>query len=538
AYEILTTSFPSRPENDRALYQLARVYDDLGLKSEMLSVLEDLVERFPGSPLREEAVFRLAEAYFDSADFKIAKPFYLSAASRPAGEFYEPARYKLAWTEFYLQNYAGAADHFSALIDQRRMPGEEGELRLDPAAMSATEWDNVLELIRGISLSFSNMGPPSVIGTYFKKRGHRDYEDLIYRKLGDLYLTQKRFKDAVKAYRAFIQANPLHEEAPIVQMDIIEAYQGVNLVASANKARVGFLDQFGPGTEWDQTVAEDVRQSVRPLQKQIMGELAVFYHAEAQKMKRKKDYEKTVRWYTRFLEGFPEEPESGRIQFLLGEGLLELGRLRQAATAFKKSAYEYPIHLNSSEAGYAAVLTLERMTKTRQGKTEKKQVLIELAEISKRFWEAFPGDDRARAVLWKGAEIYYQAGDYRTAREMAQEIVNSTPPKDRESIRARKLIGTAFFEEGHYTKAADVYRGIAQTGIGEAESRNIKNLWASALYKQAETSKEQGKLRQAQTEFMRVHAEVPGTAIAAVALFDSGNVALSREKPAEAVQLF
>jgi len=537
-YEKLLAEYPDRPDNDRVLYQLAHIYDDEGQIQPAMASMQRLVERYPSSPLRQEAVFRMAEAYYDSNRYRQARAAYEQAVSAKDPTLAEQAMYKLGWTYLSLQEYESAAGMFVRLVDRKRVVKSGGQPQLDPTGMTAAEWDEVLEYIRGMAFAFSYMGPPTKIQDYFEKTGHRDYESLIYRKLGDLYMAQKRVQDAVGTYEAFIKTYPLHPDAPAVQMQIVEAYQQLKLVDLANRARINFVERFGEESLWYQKASVDSREKVRPFYRQLTSQLALFYHSEAQQTKRPADYERALMWYRRYLKAFPREPDAPRMNFLLAEGLFELQRYPEAADEYEHTAYGYFLHHDSAEAGYAAVTTLDKIMNREGPASPSDPWGRRLAQDCKRFAESFPNDPRAAAILWKGAETYYRAGNLAAARSMAETIVKTSLPIDPTAVKAQRLIARTYFEAGAYEQAAAAYRRLARSGGEAGDDKEVRQLWASSLYKQGEVFKNAGKLREAQTEFMRVQAEVPGSDVAPVALYDAASVALLRNQRDEALQLF
>ncbi|MBI3812236.1 MAG: tetratricopeptide repeat protein [Nitrospirae bacterium] len=537
-YEKLLAVYPDRPDNDRVLYQLAHIYDDEGRMEPAIASLQRLMERYPFSPLRSEAVFRLAEAYYDSNQYRQAQAAYEQAINAKDADLADQSMYKLGWVYLSLQEYEKAVTTFVRLVDRKRVAKINGPPRLDPKALSATEWDEVLEIVRGMAFAFSYLGSPTKIQDYFEKTGHRDYEDLIYRKLGDLYMAQKRVQDAVGAYEAFINAYPLHEEAPMVQMEVVEAYQRLKMVDLANRARMSFVERFGEESLWYQKASVIGRDKVRPLYRQLISQLALFYHSEAQKTQRSQDYERALVWYRRYLNSFPKQPDAPRMNFLLAEGLHELRRYPEAVDEYERTAYDYFLHHDSAESGYAAITTLDKIIGQNGQDAKTSPQSGRLAQDCKRFAEAFPNDPRVTNVLWKGTETFFRAGNNPAARSLAETIVKTTLPMDKSSLKAQRLIARSYFEEGAYDQAASVYRQLARTGGRTGNEEDLKRLWSSSLYKQGEKFKNDGKLREAQTEFMRVQAEVPGSEAAPVALYDAASVALQRNKLDEALQLF
>ena len=72
----------------------------------------------------------------------------------------------------------------------------------------------VADTFRVISLSFSNLGGPEVIGEYYSTNGNRSYEDRIYQNLGEFYFDKLRYTDAAAVYDSFVERYPYHRVSP------------------------------------------------------------------------------------------------------------------------------------------------------------------------------------------------------------------------------------------------------------------------------------------------------------------------------------
>jgi TolA-binding protein len=95
-----------------------------------------------------------------------------------------------------------------------------------------------------------------------------------------------------------------------------------------------------------------------------LTDLAQYYHAAAQRSKKKPDYHEAARWYREFLQSFPDDPESAGTNYLLAETLFESEDFRAAANT---SAWPtLTCSTRSLRAGYAALcLRAERVARRR-----------------------------------------------------------------------------------------------------------------------------------------------------------------------------
>lgn len=535
-YQTLLQQFPQRSENDRVLYQLARVNDDIGKPDDAVVHLKRLVDDYPHSPYATEVYFRLGEYYYDSGDFDAALQVYDKVLATRDETYRERALYKMGWAYFGKQDYRNAVARYVALTDAKRTKREGEELRLDPQKLSTAEWDFLLEVTRSMAFAFAYLGStksrdrfePEVVESYFRQLGQRDYEHLLYRKLGELFQAQRRPKDGIATYEAFLRLYPQHAEAPIFAMEVIDAYTRTKMMDSATKARIRFVDSFGEGSQWFKNAPAESKAKVRPVYKKLTNQLALYFHSEAQRLKQTEDYQNAVIWYRKFLTNFPKDGESARINFLMAEALYELGRPTEAAAEYEKTAYGYFFHKDSLEAGYAAIVAYDKAI---AGKTNLNNdpLAIRLAENAKKFADTFPTDGRVPDVLWRGTEAYFSAGQFPQARALADQIVKVyLSARHPVAFKAQRLIADAHFEDRDYERAAEAYRSLYTnaTTLTDKERESLKRLWASSLYKQAEALRDAGRATDAETGFLRVQREVPASDVAPLALFDAGTLAL------------
>ena len=76
---------------------------------------------------------------------------------------------------------------------------------------------------------------------------------------------------------------------------------------------------------------------------------------------KQQDYALAADWYKLDLDSFPDQPDAAKINFLLAESLYEAGDYVEAIRAYEKTAYQYPLHEYSGEAGFAVFYAYERL---------------------------------------------------------------------------------------------------------------------------------------------------------------------------------
>jgi len=543
-YESLLRGDPNYPHRDQVLYQLSRAYELAGEPEKMMAALRELVSRYPDSPSWAEAQFRRGERFFVLHRFAAAEAAYGAILKRRQDSpFYDRALFKQGWARFKQRHIEAGLDTFTQLLDRklRELP------EMDSQRLSPADRELLKETLRVISLTFSELGGTRRITRYFDRHGHRPYEFMVYRALGDLYQKQERIRDAAEAYLAFVELYPTHPQAPRLSVQVIDLYNQQEFQALALQNKQAFTERYRVhGEHWKQFAPAD-RQWLNDKLRGYLKELAEYYHALAQQVRgkdRKALAEKARRgdqaviWYQRYLESFPDEQASGGVSFQLAELLLELHRYPEAIEYYERSAYLYPLHPKSSEAGYAAILAYEAGAKGLKGAVRERWQLAAI-ESALRFAKTFPKDPRALAVLTQAAERLYAAHDLTRARQAARQVLAWQPPAPPPLRRTAWIVAAhAAFDQQAYAEAETGYQAaLALLPKRDQQYRALQERLAAAVYEQGVALRKAGKQRQAAHEFLRVGTLVPGASIRATAEFDAASSLIAAKEWPGAVRI-
>lgn len=536
-YERLLTLYPERAENDAALYQLARAYWEGGRTAEAVARLTQLRTRHPRSAYAGEAAFRLGEHAVATHDFLRAVELFQAAQRGSDPALAESTGYQLGWAYLNLQEYRRAADAFVAILDaaaRRASPGSAAPGR-GPAvargpepAFSLAQFPEreavfVTEVIKALLLSFDYLGGPGEMRAYFTASGRRVFEQTLYRTMGALYQAQDRTADAVAAYETLLAVAPNHPDAPALQSAVVDIYTKAKWQAALIAARERLVDRYGPGGAWAPAGGDTARRAARPLVKEALYQLALYDHAQAQTAKRPDAYEKAIARDDRFLSSFSDDVEAARIAWLRAEALFELGRYDEAAAGYSGAAYDYPLHAQSREAGYAAVVASERVVPP-DGPVPPRVAETLFARVE-RFHTAFPDDQRHADLLMKAAETAARAGLADRAYDAAQRLVTSYP-SSRWTAQAKRLIGQTLYDRGQYRDAEQAFRQALAAAPGP-QADALKALAAASLYQDASAQRTKGDLASAARLYVQVADEFPATPLAPAALLEAAEAALA-----------
>ncbi len=515
-------NYPTDPRNDRVLYQLARAYEQLGDLESSLKRLDQLIRDHPYTKYRDEAQFRRGEMLFATRDYEQAERAYATVLRGVADNpYYERSLYMQGWAIYKQGRLADSLNSFFAVLD-RKLAGRDVSAALDAMpGLTRADRELVEDTFRVTSLCLENLDGAESIPPYMTSIVRREYEFRVYQQLADLYMKQDRAKDAADTLTAFARREPAHAQAPFLQARAIQIDEQAGFINLALQAKREFVDQYGVHGSFHQANPA-AWERAQPLVKSDLTELALHYHAVAQKSRKHEDYLEAVRWYREELEAFPSDPQSAQNNFLLAELLFEDQQFAAASVEYEKAAYRYPHHAKSADAGYAALLAYAEQEK-RAAPGEVAAVQSAGVDSALRFAQSFADDARVGAVLTHAAQTLYAQHDAARARTVAERVVALNPPAGPAQRRIGwTVIGHACFDLGDFASAEHAYGEVlALMPDPDAGRGEITERLAASIYKQGEQARSQGRLREAVGHFERVATAAARSSVRPTAQYDA-----------------
>lgn len=529
-YDKLLEKYPKYAFRDRVLYQKARAYDELGQTEAAMEVMEQLVRENPRSRFTDEVQFRRAEHLFITRKYREAESAYATIVDgSSASEYYEPALYKLGWTFYKQQLFPEALQRYFALLDYKVKSGYDFD-----AKHTEAEQRRIEDTFQVISLSFSNIGGPDVIGSYFVTNGHRGYEDRVYRYLAEFYLQKLRYQDAATIYKSFVALYPFHQASPHFSMRVVEIYEKGGFPQLVLVAKKDFAATYGlDGEYWHHF---DVNHSPEVLSylKSNLKDLANYYHAQYQDPKQHDqqpaNYAEATRWYRGYLTSFHTDPQAPQLNYQLADLMLQNHDSAAAAREYEITAYDYPSNAKSAAAGYAAIYAHREYLKA-ASPAVKDAARRDTITSSIKFADTFPQHEQAAVVLAAAAQDAYEMKDLALARDSGRHLIEKFPNAAAGVRRdAWLVVGHSTFGLAQYADAEQAYEHVLEsTAAADATRAGLVENLAASIYKQGEQANQAGDYRTAANHFLRVKQVAPTSKICAAAEYDAGS-ALMRLK--------
>ena len=255
----LIGEYPEFPQLDGAYYLLGfcllQMEDDEGA----LLAFVNLTENYPESPKAAEAYTRIGEYYFSQSQAAVqgigeevrweeSKKYYKMAVDLgPEYSIYDRALYRLAWTEYYIENYDSMIHRFMELVEYADKVPQGSTLRQEAiefmaAALAEEDWNLQDDISRDPDFGMVRFNR-------YLNQG-RAFEIEVLRVYADTLAEQTRFDYAAQAYQALLERAPCDPENPKIHQALIAALNFSEQSDEAVKIQSQLDSIYGKGSQW------------------------------------------------------------------------------------------------------------------------------------------------------------------------------------------------------------------------------------------------------------------------------------------------
>lgn len=557
----LLARFPGYRLADAARYLLGYCYGEQGQTQEALASYLELTEKHPNSKFLAEVWTRIGEIYFDGNDtpsLEKAIAAYQNVRQYPDSPYFDKALYKIAWTYYRLDRYDEAVASFIGLVDyadeQKRLTGTSGsELRTEAIQYVA------------ISLADDNWGGLDKAKSVLEPIENKDYTGEIWKRYGEILYDQTRYALAIQILRYTLAKYPTASYNPEAQSKIVKAYEQLRDFDGATAAREELVANYSAGSPWYEA-NKDNREAIteaESLTERSLYTAAIFRHQQAQAHKQagrlsqaKTQYLAAADAYRGYLERFPKSKNAYDFQFFLAECLYYSDDFLAAAKQYDTVRDSKLDNKHLEPAALSSVISYEKevsdQVKARKltdyplktaaeragapiTPKEIDEVRKELINSSDRFAVILPKSERAPAVRYRAAEIFYRHDQFEEARRRFEEVVVQYPTSEVSRYASNLIIESYLAVQDwesveKWSQRLIEIASAAKTDDAKGKEdfiSNLKTFRVGAQFKKAEEFDAAGKFEEAADTYVKLVDENPKHEFADKALF---NAAVAYEK--------
>lgn len=516
SYQMILDSGVYYGRLDELLYQMARAYSFVGEDKESNERLQQLVGLYPNSQYAVEAWFRIGEYDFSEGRYGEAAKAYQTVLTRGGKTaFADKALYMLGWSQYKNADVNASSKTFVRVLD-RYYADSDGFRKL-----GKIESQTVEDTFRILSIIAAYGGGAKEMNQLLDEVGPKPYTYLLYDRLADFYLAQKRYADSVAADRAYLDRFPDRPKAPAIATQIVATYEAGDFEDSARQAKVTFVNRYANKSAMARLEGQEKRA--------LHTYLNDLGHWSYQQGQAAQDQAGKRRWFARagaylrkLARLYPADRGVGPTELLAGDAYQQAGQLEPALALYQKAAYQSPDFARAADAGYAALL----IRRAQWQQTKSPQALDALAEESKRFTTIFATDRRADAVSVHIANLLYDQGHSDRASGFAEVVVRDKESTPEERRAAWLVLANGDYDARRYQKAEHEYRQAQGLAPPPALAGKIREKLAATVYREGQQAEAAGQVDTAVANYRRVATVAPDSPIVATAQFDGASLLL------------
>ncbi len=570
-YKTLLHDHPDFRRADLVLYLVGFAAKEDGREDEAMGRFQEVIERFPGSPLYGDAWMMVGEHHFAALDWGKARAAYANILEHRSAATYDLALFKTAWCDWKLGDVDRAARRFKEVLDLAVESDRAGSA--SQRRRRSNLRDEALEYLVIVFTEDRAISAKEVF-EFLAGIGGERYSRAVLIKVADAYLGQAEYDRAVNTFEFLIALEPQGLAAASWQRRIVETWTSALDTAEVLSASKVLVDSYGPSTPWAKAqrnrdgLTRTLRQSEELLRATVKN-----LHADAQGRekaakppRRPKDltaaavpaWEKTYRafldkngltmpytqavaGYQLYLTAFAEQPPAVEMRFLRAQILyFKLFRLEEAGDEFLAVGTTAPVGKLHKDALLAAMESFERARPT--GTAGKRQLL----PVDKKFAAAidlyatlFPADPELVGVIFRNGQLFYDYGDYDEAIKRFGVIVTKYPGHPDAGPAGDRILA-ALNKAQDYENIEDWARRLktAKAFAGKDQQDRLDRLIVESIGKSGDKYAEAGKYEQAAGFYLRVRKEFPKHPLAPGKMMNAGVMYEKAKLPEQAADVY
>jgi tetratricopeptide (TPR) repeat protein len=526
-----------------------------------LARFNEVIERFPRSPLYGDAWMMVGEHFFATAEWPKAMAAYKHIPDDAATS--DLATFKIAWCEWKLGNTIQAAKDFKRVLDKAvaaERTGTEAQRR-----RSASLRDEALQYMVVVFTEDRSITPKEVFDFLVSIDGEQYSRDVMV-KVAESYSAQTEWERSNSAYRFLIKMDPDSIKAADHQRSIIANWNSAIDVDHAQEEIGVLLATYGPKSEWAkaQRNREALARSLE-VTEDLVRVTATNIHGEAQRrekgLKRPEQKQCVTRpelpgevlslytrasdaydaYLTAFGAGKGATDKATEIRYYRADILcFKLGKVEAAGDEYLAVGKSAPVGKYHKDALFNAMNAFElARPKDTAGRHQLYPVDKKFGESIDLYATLFPADKALVGVIFKNGQMFYDYNEFDEAIKRFGVIVTKYPDDENAGPAGDRIL-SALNKAADYENIESWARKLkkAKSFAARDQQDRLDRLIVEAIQKSGDKYADAGKYVEAAGFYLRVPKETSDTRLAAQALTNAGVMYEKAKQPEKAADLY
>jgi cellulose synthase operon protein C len=560
-YLDLHDNHPEFRRMDLVTYLIGFADKEARREDAALARFNEVIERFPRSPLFGDAWLMIGEHHFATAEWSKAMAAFKRIPDDAASS--DLATFKIAWCEWKLGNAIQAAKDFKRVLDKAVAAQQTGNAK--QRQRSASLADEALQYMVVVFTEDRSITPKEVFDFLVSIDGERYSRDVMV-KVAESYGAQAEWERSNSAYRFLIKMDPESIKSAEYQRNIVANWNSALDVDRAQDEIDVLLASFGPRSEWAkaQRNREALARSLE-VTEDLVRVTATNLHGEAQRREKGLKRPAQKQCATR-----PELP--GDVLALYGragdayesyltafggskggsEKATEIRYYRADILCFKLAKVEaagdeyLAVGRTAPVGSYHKDALLNAMNAFELARPKDTAGRRQLYPVDRKFGEAidlyatlFPADKTLVGVIFKNGQMFYDYGEFDEAIKRFGVIVTKYPDDENAGPAGDRIL-SALNKAADYENIETWARKLkkAKAFADRSQQDRLDRLIVEAIQKSGDKYAEAGKYLEAAGFYMRVPKETSDAKASAQALTNAGVMYEKAKQPERAADIY
>jgi cellulose synthase operon protein C len=525
----------------------------------------EVIEKFPKSPLYGDAWMMVGEHHFAAAEWPKAMAAYQHIPDDAATS--DLATFKVAWCEWKLGDTIQAAKDFKRVLDKAvaaERSGTEAQRR-----RSASLRDEALQYMVVVFTEDRSITPKEVFDFLVSIDGERYSRDVMV-KVAESYAGQNEWDRSNSAYRFLIKMDPESIKAADYQRSIVANWNSAVDVDHAQEEIAILLTGYGPRSDWAkaQRNREALARSLETTE-DLVRVTATNIHGEAQRREKglrrpeqkgcviRPDlpadvlgmYTRAADAYDSYLTAFATGKAASdkalekavEIRYYRADILcFKLGKVEASGDEYLAVGKTAPVGKYHKDALFNAMNAFElARPKDTAGRHQ-------LYPVDKKFGEAidlyatlFPADKALVGVIFKNGQMFYDYNEYDEAIKRFGVIVTKYPDDENAGPAGDRIL-SALNKAQDFENIESWARKLkkAKAFSSREQQTRLDRLIVDAIQASGNKYAQAGKYLEAAGFYLRVPKETSDAKVCAQAMTNAGVMYEKAKQPEKAADLY
>ncbi len=537
-YRAIIADHADFRRTDLVLYLIGFSAKEAGKNQESITFFEQVIERFPRSPLYADSWMMIGEYHFATMHWQEARVAYGKVIDHPDSATFDLALFKTAWCDWKLGEIDLAATRFKMVLDLAAEAEKSANANL--RQRRAQLRDEALDYLVVVFTEDQTLSAADIY-EFLTEIGGKQYSQSILVRVAQAQRNQAEYARAVDTYRFLIGQRPTSFAAADHQRKIVEAYLSALIPDRATAELRLLIDKYAPGGGWAQANRDSAKLARSlALTEELIRNSAQGFHATAQADEKQRGkpsltrFERAAGLYQHYLTGFEKDSHAAEVRFLRAEILyFKLDAHEEAGDEYLAVGKSAPVGEYHKDALLKAMAAFEKARPTNVGgKRELLPVDRKFAAAVDLYATLFPADPDLVDVVFRNGQLFYDYGDYDEAIKRFGLIVTKYPDDPNAGPAGDRILG-ALRKAEDYENIEEWARKLKKAKAFRAadQQTRLDRLIVESIAKSGEKYGAAGKYNRAAKFYFRIAKEFPEHELAADSIYNAAVMLEKAKRP-------